>query len=136
GLRGSAVPDDYRDPTAHQVCRQLRQPILLPLRPAVLHCDILAIDEARLLQTLLKRRHEVRRVVSRSDAEKPDYRHRRLLRTRRERPSDRSAAEECDERAPSHSITSSARSRNDFYATAALARVLHLILARCVSAQA
>jgi hypothetical protein len=57
GLRRSAVADDHRHPTPHQVCRQLRQPILLPVRPAVLHRDILAIDEARLLQALLKRCH-------------------------------------------------------------------------------
>ena len=42
-------------------------------------------------------------------AEKPDHRHRRLLRPRRERPRRRRAAEQRDELAPLHSITSSAR---------------------------
>jgi hypothetical protein len=42
----------------------------------------------------------------------PDEWHRRLLRPRRERPH-RRAAEKSDELAPFHSITSSARSRND-----------------------
>jgi hypothetical protein len=38
-----------------------------------------------------------------------DHRHRRLLRTRRERPCGRHAAEQRDELAPLHSITSSAK---------------------------
>ena len=42
-------------------------------------------------------------------AEKSDRRHLRLLRPRRERPCRRRAAEQRDELAPSHSITSSAR---------------------------
>src|SRR5262249_60629461 len=42
-------------------------------------------------------------------AEKPDYRYRRLLRARRERPRGRRAAQQRDERAALHSITSSAR---------------------------
>jgi hypothetical protein len=41
--------------------------------------------------------------------EKPDHRHRRLLRARRERPRGRRAAEKRDELAAVHSITSSAR---------------------------
>src|SRR5262245_46062598 len=47
----------------------------------------------------------------------PDHRHRRLLRTCRERPRDRCTAEQRDEVAPlhlcGHSITSSASRRND-----------------------
>ena len=39
----------------------------------------------------------------------PDHRHRRLLRARRERPRRRRAAEQRDELAAVHSITSSAR---------------------------
>src|SRR5947208_3442132 len=41
--------------------------------------------------------------------DKPDHRHRWLLRARRERPRDRRAAEQRDELSPPHSITSSAR---------------------------
>src|SRR5262249_39610255 len=37
----------------------------------------------------------------------------RLLRARRERPTSRRTAQQCDERAPPHSITSSARARSD-----------------------
>ena len=43
------------------------------------------------------------------DSRKPITRHRRLLRARRERPRRRRAAEQRDELAPLHSITSSAR---------------------------
>ena len=44
-----------------------------------------------------------------STSEEPDHRHCRLLRARRERPRRRRAAEQRDELAPLHSITSSAR---------------------------
>jgi hypothetical protein len=48
--------------------------------------------------------------------EKSDYRHRGLLRTRPERPRRRRTAEKRDELATlHHSITSSARGRNDVY---------------------
>src|SRR2546430_1624113 len=49
-------------------------------------------------------------VVRRCGPDKSDHRHRRLLRTRRERPR-RRAAEHRDELAAPHSITSSARAR-------------------------
>src|SRR5215469_16547349 len=41
-----------------------------------------------------------------------DHRHRRLLRPRRERPRRRHAAEQCDELATFHSITSSTMARS------------------------
>ena len=47
--------------------------------------------------------------TGRSGVKIPDHRHRRLLRPRRERPRRRRAAEQRDELAPLHSITSSAR---------------------------
>src|SRR5262249_61197553 len=46
--------------------------------------------------------------AARPPAEPADHRHRRLLRARRERPR-RRAAEQCDELAALHSMTSSAR---------------------------
>src|SRR5215468_6926810 len=49
------------------------------------------------------RQHELRQRGS------SNHRHRRLLRARRERPSNRRAAEQHDEVAPLHSMTSSAR---------------------------
>src|SRR5262249_52271993 len=53
------------------------------------------------------------RVLRRAAVEKPDDRHCRLLRARREQPRRRRAAEQRDERAALHSITSSARARKD-----------------------
>jgi hypothetical protein len=50
----------------------------------------------------------VRRRTGRTRLEKADHRHRQLLRARREWP-DRRTAEQRDELAPPHSITSSAR---------------------------
>src|SRR5262249_56063394 len=49
--------------------------------------------------------------------DEPDYRHRRLLRAHRERPC-RRAAEERDEVAASHSMTSSARASNGLHYSA------------------
>ena len=49
--------------------------------------------------------------IGRSGIDEADHPHRRLLRACRER-SRRRAAEQCDELAPRHSITSSARSRS------------------------
>src|SRR5262249_42342745 len=53
--------------------------------------------------------HPVRKPLSRCGGEKPDHRHRRLLRARRERPRGSRAADERYELAALHSITSSAR---------------------------
>src|SRR5262249_4404220 len=62
-------------------------------------------------QTLAKYRNEVRNlpITRRTRAEIPDHRHRRPLRPRRERPRGCRAAEQGDEAAALHSITSSAR---------------------------
>jgi len=57
--------------------------------------------------------------------EKHDHRHRRLLRTRGERPRRRRAAENGDELPPPHSITSSARALMSFFGALRL---------RCLSA--
>ena len=52
-------------------------------------------------------------VGRRRGAEKPDHRHRRLLRARGERPAAAAPPKKRDEFAPSHSITSSARASSD-----------------------
>src|SRR6516165_1702207 len=73
--------------------------------------DVLAVDEPRLVQALMKSRDQVSKFARRSAVEKAYHRHRRLLRARRERPR-RRAAEKRDEIAPpNHSITSSASAR-------------------------
>src|SRR5262249_36581576 len=72
--------------------------------------DGLPFDVAALGKALSQRIEEMGRRVGRRAAEKPDHRHGRLLRPRRKRPRRRrAAAEQRDEFAPFHSITSSAR---------------------------
>src|SRR5262249_6732767 len=71
-----------------------------------------ALDMARLLQPLSKRAQTLHVVLKRCGAEEADHRECRLLRARRERPRCRCAAEQRDELAAFHSITSSARARN------------------------
>jgi hypothetical protein len=53
------VADDHRYATPHQVRRQLRQAVFLPVSPAVFDFDILAFDQARLFQALMKRCDEM-----------------------------------------------------------------------------
>src|SRR4029077_18360968 len=111
--RGIEVADDRGHRPAKHIGHPRWQPIELIVGPAVFDCDILALYEARFLQALAERGHEVRRVGGRRAADKPDHWHRRLLRARRKWPSSSRAAEQRDELAPPHSITSSACSRND-----------------------
>src|SRR5262249_46787115 len=87
--------------------------IKLIVCPAVFNRDVLALEVAGLLQATMKSAQTVREFIGRCRVEKPDHRHRRLLRPRRERPHHCRAAEQRDERATLHSITSSARARND-----------------------
>src|SRR5262249_6234280 len=63
-------------------------------------------------QATVKSGEKLARQFERCEVEKPDHWHRWLLRARRERPRRRRAAEERDELAPPHSITSSARPAN------------------------
>src|SRR5262249_14079792 len=106
---GSADSNNHRNLVANQITRQVRQSIILPLRPAVFDRYVLALDVACFLQALAERDHEVRGVSERGAAQETNNRHRRLLRPRREWPRGRRAAEQRDEFAPVHSITSSAR---------------------------
>ena len=92
--------------------RQNRQPVVVALRPAKGDHDILPLDESRCTETLPEGCHDARGISGRTAAEKPDHRHRRLLRARCERPH-RRAAEQRDELTSPHSITSSARASND-----------------------
>src|SRR5262245_3192481 len=98
---------DHRHPTTDQIGRQFLHPIVLTLRPAILDRDVLTFHKARFVEPLPERRQEGPEVLKRTETEEPDHRHRRLLRSRGERPR-RRAAEQRDELAAPHSITSSA----------------------------
>src|SRR5262249_3452786 len=102
------VPDDHGRLPADQIGDQSRQPISVIFRRAKFDRNVLAFDIAALLQTLAECGHQASGVAERRGAEKPNHRHRRLLRPRRERPR-RRAAEQRDELASFHSMTSSAR---------------------------
>src|SRR5262249_42996200 len=86
-----------------------RQPLELTLCPAIFDRHVLALDIAGVLEALAECAHTVRKRVRRCTAEEPNHRHSRLLRARRKRPRAGRAAEQRDERASLHSITSSAR---------------------------
>ena len=82
---GGADRDDHGHLAANQIGRQRRQPIVLTFRPAVFDRYIAALDIAGFIQALRYASSWLRFGWSRA-AEKPDHRHRRLLRACRERP--------------------------------------------------
>jgi hypothetical protein len=69
---------------------------LLALRPAILDCQVPALDIAGFAQSIVKRAQSVAKQVGPFGAEHSDHRHRFLLPARRERPC-RRAAEQRDE---------------------------------------
>src|SRR5262249_26596100 len=102
---------NHCDLSAHEFARERRQSIHSTFCPAVFNADIAVLDIAGLNEALPERRNGIFECSGRSAVEEPDHRHRRLLRARRERP-DRRTAEQRDEPAALHSITSSARARS------------------------
>src|SRR5215472_15426885 len=84
------------------------EPIILKFGPAILNGDVLRFNIARFAQSLTEGGQREGVGFGRSGCEIPDHRHRRLLRARCERPRSRRAAEQRDELAAPHSITSSA----------------------------
>src|SRR5262249_7428957 len=83
------------------------------LRPAILDRDSTTLDPAEFAQPLHEGGDPLALGCRRGRAQETDGRqHRRLLRTRSERPPGRRAANERNECAAGHSITSSARARS------------------------
>jgi hypothetical protein len=74
----------------------------LILSPPILNHNIAAIDETGIAKALAECRDEMDARLERAIVEKPDHRHRRLLRPRRARPRRRYATECCDKVAPPH----------------------------------
>src|SRR5262245_48839099 len=95
--------------TVNQIGRQCGQSIVAVIRPAIFDRHVPALGIAGLFQTLMESRQKRRIQAGRCAMKEPNHGHRRLLRARSERPRGRRAAEQRDELAPFHSITSSAR---------------------------
>src|SRR5215813_13966947 len=102
---------DHRHLTAYQIGCEAGQYVVLVLRPAILDHNILALDVAGFTKALPECGQIACTISKRRAAEESDHRHCRLLRARREWPRCR-AAEQRDEFAALHSITSSACCRN------------------------
>src|SRR5262249_26716368 len=95
--------------------RDLSKALVASFPPAILDRDIATVDPAKFAQSLHERggpfaSGRTRALAQEADGRQPP----RLLRARRERPSCCRAAEQGDELAPFHSITSSARASSVF----------------------
>src|SRR5262249_16635744 len=90
---------DHRHLTAYQIGCEVRQYVVLVLRPAILDHNILALDVAGFTKALPECGQIACTIRKRRAAEESDHRHCRLLRPRRERPR-RRGSEQRDELAP------------------------------------
>src|SRR5262245_8744479 len=99
--------------TVNQIGRQCGQSIVAVFRPAIFDRHVPALGIAGLFQTLMESRQKRRIRAGRCAMKEPNHGHRRLLRPRRERPSDRRSAKKRDELAAFHSITSLMRNSRD-----------------------
>src|SRR5215472_6377868 len=106
-LRAPCGGDDG-DVTVNQIGRERRQSVVLTFRPAILDRYVLTFGEPALPEALMECCQRIGGLAWRAAAEEANHGHRRLLRAHRERPRDSRAAEQCDELAALHSITSSA----------------------------
>src|SRR5262249_50109695 len=112
--RTAGRQDDIRR-QRDQFRREFANAIGIARAPAVIDLHIPADGPARLLQPLMESREACLtfRIIGGEIHQHADAPHPlRLLRARRERPCRRRAAEQRDELAPFHSITSSARARS------------------------
>src|SRR5262249_33057386 len=110
--RRRVTPDNHGHLPLQKLGDQSRQLVVLAAGPSIFNGHILTLDETDFLQPLAERGHIghwCAGCITRPDeADEWDG----LLRVHRERPC-RRAAEQRDELAALHSITSSARNRND-----------------------
>src|SRR5208337_3415807 len=95
---------DHRYLTADQFGDQAWHAIVVALAPPVFDGDVLALDIAGISQSPVKIGQISARLVPRCQVKKSDYRHCRLLRACRERPTDGWASNYFDEIASSHCL--------------------------------
>src|SRR5262249_18698556 len=100
------------DLAADQISRQGRQAIEPVLRKTVLDGYVAAIDIAGFAQAAAEGGREIGPIVLPEAVQESDHRHRRLLGAYGKRPRGRCPAEQHDELAALHSITSSASASN------------------------
>src|SRR5262249_14529054 len=114
--RGGACGQDHVRRERNQFRRIFAQPIGIAQAPPILDAHVSAVGPASFLQALYEgiTAGQPFRIVRSQDAHEYTYAPRSLalLRPRRERPRGCRAAEQRDERASPHSITSSARASN------------------------
>src|SRR5262249_4593525 len=106
---GRTCGKDHGRLKVNQIGHHRGQPIIMPVRPAVFDGDVFAFDKTRFFQTALECGHERSPFCGGWATKKADHWDSPMLRARRERPRGCRAAEQGDEVAPCHSITSSAR---------------------------
>src|SRR5262249_9278717 len=93
----------------NEISHQLWQTIILTVGPAKFGDHVPALDKTAIGKPLPERCNHLRAFAGGCHVEKSYHRHRWLLRARHSRPRHRCAAEQRDEVAAHHSITSSAR---------------------------
>src|SRR6516165_124787 len=93
---------------ADEIGGQRHQAVILVFSVLVFDRDVAALDKAHAAKALAKPSLHLRGGRTRAAAQIPDHRHWLPLRARRDRPRRRRAAEQRDELATPHSITSSA----------------------------
>src|SRR5262249_33153662 len=96
------------DLEADEISRQRGQLVITTFRPSERNDQIPSLGKCGFAQAAAERCNHARRLAGRAATEESNDRHRSLLRAYRERPRSRRAADERDELAPPHSITSSA----------------------------
>jgi hypothetical protein len=87
-----AVRGDDGHLAANQIGQQRRQAIVLALQPVVLDRYVLAFDDVVFAETFAEGDRKARVGIGRPVSDKPDHRHRLLLRARGQGPSDRCTA--------------------------------------------
>src|SRR5205823_12591543 len=103
--RWSGSRNNHVHLTADQLSRQCRQSVILLVGPEILDPDVPALDKAGFAEALPECCDHRLIAARRRAAEQTDHRHRRLLRTRRERRARDRATEQHDEfAAPHHKI--------------------------------
>ena len=93
---------DHGHATADQIGHQRRQAIVLALQPVVLDRHVLAFDVAGFVEALAERGRKARGTIGRPAVDKPDHRHRRLLRRAASGHANAVPPKSADELAPPH----------------------------------